>query len=168
MKSTAVGSLIVALALLGSGVSACSSDAPELADSRVVAPVDAQRADAPSRDARTFADAALLDGTADDAAIIDSSGANDASVADAVNVDANVADAVTIDANVADAGIPAVIKTIPVGEALGYVVFADSFIWVAVGGSNNLAKIDPASQTIVSNVTVGNAPEGIAFDGIDL
>jgi streptogramin lyase len=44
------------------------------------------------------------------------------------------------------------------------VVATDGAVWIAVGGGGHLARLDPASETVVATYPVDGAPDGVIAD----
>src|SRR5918994_4801274 len=70
-----------------------------------------------------------------------------------------------IDAHAAEEYRHNVIGTVPVGDAPSRIAInpINGFIYVANSGSNSVNIIDPFSQRVIEEVSVGNTPTGLAF-----
>lgn len=55
--------------------------------------------------------------------------------------------------------------TVNVGDQPWAVAFDGSHIWIANSGSDDVSRIDPATDTVVATIDVGIQPTGVAFDG---
>jgi len=58
--------------------------------------------------------------------------------------------------------------TVTVGTNPTTMAYDGTHLWVVNNGSNNVTKIDPLTDTVLTTIAVGTTPTGIAYDDTNI